>query len=71
MKKSFSVIFILLAFIMTIGCFTVTTAKIKEKAFADECIETSSKSAYLMDYNSGTVILAKVLNLDVPSICAA
>ena len=68
MKKRFSVVFILLAFIMTIG---VLSGYSKAKAFAlennvienvnidGEQIQCSSKSAYLIDLKSGTVIYAK------------
>ena len=59
MKKIYSVIFILLAFILTIGCFSGFT---KTKAFADEqntSLSSKSKTAYLMDYDTKTVIYSK------------
>ena len=50
MRKRYSVIFILLAFIITMGCFSGFT-----KAFA-ETNKLQSKSAYLMDSMTKTVI---------------
>lgn len=54
MKKRFSVIFILLAFIITVGCFSGFS---KSKAFADGFdYDIKSKSAYLMDAMTNTVV---------------
>ncbi len=68
MRKKFSVIFILLAFIITIGCFSGYS---KPKVFADEIINTASKSAYLIDANTNTVIYANNENerLPIASMC--
>ncbi len=58
MKKTFSVIFILLAFIFTIGVlsgYTKTKTLAEEKHELAEC----SKSAYLIDFHSGSVIYKK------------
>ena len=73
MKKSFSVIFVLLAFILTIGCFSGFS---KTKAtFADnkntEQINILSKSAYLMDAHTGTVVFKQNENKQLPiaSMC--
>ncbi len=69
MKKSFSVIFILLAFIITIGCFS--GFKYKKKAFADAEINVKSESSYLIDANTGTVIYSKNEDkrLPIASMC--
>jgi len=56
MNKKFSVIFILLAFIMTIGVFGGFKAKVNAIEYGENI---QSKSAYLMDYNTKTVIYAK------------
>lgn len=71
MKKGYSVIFILLAFILTIGCFSGFT---KTKAFADEqntSLSAKSKTAYLMDYDTKTVIYSKneTQRLPIASMC--
>lgn len=71
MKKSFSVIFVLLAFILTIGCFSGFS---KTKAFANELpnnFNITSKSAYLMDANTGAVIFSHNENerLPIASMC--
>ena len=77
MKRKFSVIFVLLAFIMTIG---VLSGYSRVKAFAmsdngelvgDTQIVCSSKSAYLMDLKSGSVIFSKNENerLPIASMC--
>lgn len=68
MKKRFSVIFILLAFIITIGCFS---GYAKPKVFADEILSSKSKSAYLIDAFTGTVIYSKEENkrLPIASMC--
>ncbi len=58
MKKTFSVIFILLAFMFAIGTLSGYT---KTKTFADQNNELVpySKSAYMVDANSGGVIYKK------------
>lgn len=69
MKKRFSVIFILLAFIITIGCFSGFA---KTKAFADEnAVTCKSKSAYLMDSVTKTVIYSQnpTERLPIASMC--
>lgn len=69
MKKRFSVIFILLAFIITIGCFSGFA---KAKAFADEnTVTCKSKSAYLMDSTTKTVIYSQnpTERLPIASMC--
>lgn len=69
MKKIFSVIFVLLAFMLTIGCFGKAS---KSSVFADELnIQCSSKSAYLSDFETGTVIYSKNENSRMPiaSMC--
>ncbi len=75
MKKIFSVFFILLAFIFTIG--TLSGSNIKQKVFADNVSEDKtnlniqSKSAILLDANSGTVILKvnEKQRLPIASMC--
>ena len=66
--KKFSVIFILLAFIMTIGCFSSVA---KKTSFSDSVLDCKSKSAYLMDASTGTVIFSKNENEKYPiaSMC--
>ena len=71
MKKVYSVIFILLAFILTIGCFSGFT---KTKSFAEEqnsSLSAKSKTAYLMDYDTKTVIYSKneTQRLPIASMC--
>lgn len=68
MKKKFSVIFILLAFIMTIGCLSSFT---KKKAFANYETESTCKAEYLADAYSGTIIYAKneEEKLPIASMC--
>ncbi len=71
MKRRFSVIFIILAFIMSISCLG---GFVISKAFADEItdsIKTTSKSAYLIDENTKTVIYSKNENerLPIASMC--
>ena len=69
MKRSFSVIFILLAFIITIGCFS---GSYKTKAHADnDTFDLNSKSAILVDANTKTVIYNKNENekLPIASMC--
>lgn len=66
MKKKISVIFILLAFIMTVGCFS----GFKKYAYAD-IFDFESKSAYLIDAYSGTVVYGKneTERLPIASMC--
>ncbi len=66
--KKFSVIFVLLAFIITISCFSSVA---KKTSFADSVIECKSKSAYLMDASTGTAIFAHNENEKYPiaSMC--
>lgn len=69
MKKSISVIFILVAFIVTVGIFSGFA---KSKAFADgEGIITNSKSAYLIDADSHSVVYSKneTQRLPIASMC--
>ncbi len=68
MKKKFSVIFILLAFMMTIGCLSNFTNR---TVFADTIINVKSKSAYLMDASTGTVIYSnnEEQKLPIASMC--
>ncbi len=69
MKKRFSVILILLAFIMTIGCFSGFS---KSKAFADTINEPyKSKSIFLMDATTKNVIYKQNENekLPIASMC--
>lgn len=70
MKKTFSVIFILLAFMFTIGILSGYT---KHKVFADEnqIFELNSKSAYLMDSATGSVVYEKesTKRLPIASMC--
>ena len=70
MKKTFSVIFILLAFILTISCFSGFS---KSKAFADQvdALDIESKSAYLIDAHSGMVVYSKneTKRLPISSMC--
>ncbi len=69
MKKLNYTIFILLAFIFTIGCFSrVNFSKAVANGGAIEC---TSKSAYLCDSNTGTLIYSKNENMRLPiaSMC--
>lgn len=70
MKKIFSVIFVLLAFMFTIG---ILSGYANHSAFADQIfdISVSSKSAYLIDANSGTVIYQKnqTERMPIASMC--
>lgn len=75
MKKRFSVIFILLSFVLAISILT-SSQLIKPKttiAFADkgETVEISSKSAYLIDAQSKTEIFSKnsIERLPIASMC--
>ena len=66
MKKNISTILILLAFIMTVGCLCSFT---KTKALADQIdynFSIQSKSAYLIDANSNSVIYSKNENEKLP-----
>lgn len=53
MKKLFSVLAVAVSVIALLGCFNITTVS------ADESLNASAKSAYLMDYDSKTVIYSK------------
>lgn len=68
MKKIYSVIFILLAFLLSVGCLNGFYS-----AFADEQIafSTESESAYLMDYKTKTVIYSKneLEHMPIASMC--
>ncbi len=69
MKKSISVIFILVAFIVTVGIFSGFA---KNKAFADgEGVITNSKAAYLIDADSHSVVYSKneTQRLPIASMC--
>ena len=69
MKKLYSVIFILFAFVLSISCFN---GFYSSKSFADEnTLSVKSKSAYLMDYNTKTVIYEKnaLEHLPIASMC--
>lgn len=70
MKKIFSVFFIFLAFIVTIGCFSNVK---KNQAFADSSMpfESKCKSAYLCDSLNSTVIYSKneTKHLPIASMC--
>ena len=69
MKKSISVIFILVAFIVTVGIFSGFA---KSKAFADgEGIISNSKAAYLIDTDSNSVVYSKneTQRLPIASMC--
>lgn len=72
MKKKFSVIFILLAFIFSITFLSGQNARVK--AFADainNVLDTKSTSCYLIEPNTNTVIYAKNENkkLQIASMC--
>lgn len=69
--KKFSVIFIILAFIMTIGCFSSFNAKISYAETETMISDFKSKSAYLMDEKTGTVILKnnETERLPIASMC--
>ena len=70
MKKRFSVFFIVFAFILSLGA--IGSLSFKNKAFAEEFEEKiESKSAYLADYISGTVIYEKnsAERLPIASMC--
>ncbi|MBR5192174.1 MAG: D-alanyl-D-alanine carboxypeptidase [Clostridia bacterium] len=71
MKSKNSIVFILLAFIITISCFSkITFSKVLAKNNENN-IECLSKSAYLCDANTGTVIYSKNENMHLPiaSMC--
>ncbi len=63
MRKTFSAIIILLAFIICVGCMGMHQ---KAKAFADGVIDTSSKSALLMDADTKTIVYSSNENLHLP-----
>ena len=71
MKKIYSVIFILLAFILSVGCFSGYYSAYADINIKDDYINASSKSAYLMDYNTKTVIYQKneLEHLPIASMC--
>ncbi len=71
MRKIYSVIFILLAFILSVGCFS---GYCQTFAFADkreECLSAKSKSAYLIDYETKNVLYQKneLDHLPIASMC--
>lgn len=70
MKKRFSVFFIIFAFMLSLGTFS--SLSFKNKVLAEDFQENiESKSAYLADYNSGTVIYEKNPreHLPIASMC--
>ena len=69
MKKKISVIFIFLAFILTMGCFTGFKINTQHKVYAVDPIQ--SKSAYLIEPSSNTIIYSKNENerLPIASMC--
>lgn len=71
MKKIYFVIFILLAFILSVGCFSGYCSAFAFADKKDDFINPSSKSAYLMDYNTKTVIYQKneLEHLPIASMC--
>ena len=74
MKKRFSVIFIFLAFIFLIGCYSkIKIGNMYAEKFTNKTTVTEfkSKSAYLMDAQSGTVIfkLNEDRRLPIASMC--
>lgn len=70
MKKIYSVIFVLLAFILSIGCFTgfYNTFAYYEK---EKNISINAKSGILVDYKTNTVIYSKneLEHLPIASMC--
>ena len=68
MKKNYSVIFIFMAFILSLTCIG---GLYKTKVFAEQFNENNYKSAYLIDANTGTVIFKKNENerLPIASMC--
>ena len=56
MRKRFSVFFIFMALILTLGIFSGFSLNIKKRVLADEFVNVKSKSAILMDFNSHTVV---------------
>lgn len=68
MKNKFSVIFIFLAFMMVIASYKVTTSFALEKEVSNNF---ESKSAYLVDFDSGSVISKKneCERLPIASMC--
>lgn len=76
MKKIYSVIFILLAFIIVTGCFSgfTTTKSFAEDNFTYKKIDgitANSKSAYLIDFDTNTVVYSKneLEKLPIASMC--
>ena len=74
MRKRFSVIFIFMAFIIMMGCYSkVKVGNVYAEKFSDKSVvsEFKSKSAYLMDAYSGTVIykLNEDMRLPIASMC--
>ncbi|MBE5734158.1 MAG: D-alanyl-D-alanine carboxypeptidase [Clostridiales bacterium] len=71
MKNKFSVIFLILAFMMIITCFCGFTNISNNIVSADEKIEIKSKSAYVIDADTKTVIFSKDENrrLPIASMC--
>ncbi len=65
MKKGYSIVFILLAFIVTFGCFSGFKKVLAEGS------ELKSKSAYLIDANTKTVVYSKdeQEKLPIASMC--
>jgi len=70
MKKLYSVIFILLAFILSVG-FLNGFYSISASAENEDFLSVKSKSAYLMDYKTKTVIYEKnsLQHLPIASMC--
>lgn len=68
MKKNYSVIFIFMAFILSLTCIG---GLYKTKVFAEQFNENNYKSAYLIDANTETVIFKKNENerLPIASMC--
>ncbi len=70
MKKIYSVIFVLLAFILSVGCFNgfYNTFAYYEK---DKNISINAKSGILLDYQTNTVIYSKneLEHLPIASMC--
>ncbi len=71
MKKVFSVFFVLLAFVLTIGCLSGYGANKTNQAYAETSVECSSKAAYLCDFDTMTVLYEKNQDekLPIASMC--
>lgn len=69
MKKIYSVIFILLAFLLSVGCLNGFYSALAQEQ--KDVFTTESKSAYLMDYETKTVIYSKneLVHLPIASMC--